>query len=75
MSIKKAVIKAIDKKLKEAQALCDSEVKSLRDEKSYSISKAISTVFEEIGRIRASYSIRKAEVEARHINNILSKII
>lgn len=75
MNIRKAVLKAIDEKIKSAQINCDIEVNLLRKEKKDSIGRAWAILWTEIGRIRASFVNRKAEVEARHVNSILAKVL
>lgn len=75
MSIKREVLKAVNKKIAQAQRECDSEIAGLRAEKSSGLKRAWETLFSEVARIRKMFVIRKAEVEARHVNSILSKII
>lgn len=82
MSIKKQVMKAVYAKIAEAQQACDAEVANLVVERKGStararqaLSDAFRTFFGELARIKQSFQNRKAEVEARHVNSVLSKIL
>lgn len=82
MSIRRQVLRAIEAKIAEAQEACDCEVRNLEAERKGSIARtrealnqAIRTFFVELGRIKTSFRNRKEEIEARHVNSILSKVL
>lgn len=75
MNIRKAVLKAINEKVKTAQVNCDVEVELLRQDRKESTTKVWRNLWIELGRIGAMFKTRKAEIEARHVNSILSKVL
>lgn len=75
MSIKRQVMQVIEARIKEAQVACDLEVKILKENKWENINRSLNELCARIKAIVENYRSDKAEVEARHVNSILSKVL
>lgn len=64
VSIRSKVMKAVEKKISDAQKACDSEIAGLTKSRK-----------ETIADLNKHYVIRRDEIAERHVNNILSKLI
>ena len=75
LSLRSKVMKVIDDKINQAQKQLDSELKDLND---YSVNQKfliIDEMRDKLRDLRFEKSSKKSEIESRHINSILNKII
>lgn len=75
LSLKSKVLKAVHKKLDEAQKVFDREVASLNSGKKQSIRNAKSACRSQVSNARSNYRSEVSNAENKHLNQILAKIL
>ena len=74
-SIRKAVLKTVEKRIESAQKIYDVELRALKKTKSQQMWNAYSEAIKAVKAFGQQYKAKKAELHERHVNNILAKII